>query len=76
MHVVAGMITGFECNGLASGGYRGCGRVAIARFAGAIGIAHSPLLYLRRSHACGFAADRRPVSANAAGDVREAARHR
>ena len=42
----------------------------IARFAGAIGGAHSPLLYLRRRHACGFAVDRRLVSADAAGDVR------
>jgi hypothetical protein len=56
--------------------YRGRGRADIAQFAGAIGSAHSPLLYLRRRHACGFAVDRRLVSANAPSDVRQSASHR
>jgi hypothetical protein len=64
MHVVAGMATaGFEGNGLARGGYRDRGKADIAQFAGAIGSTHSPLLYLRRRHACGLAVGRRLVPA-------------
>jgi hypothetical protein len=53
--------------------YRVMGTSRIVQFAGAVDGARSPLFYLRRRRACGFAVHRRLVSANAPGCVHRSA---